>query len=373
MIERMKLLVVNPNLRPGGAERQLYNLGCYLLEQSVPVEYLLFEEDGRYIDDLKKRGAVINVFPKNNKGRVGAVLSRMRYLNKLAKEKSITSVVSFLPTCNIVCELAKLLYHPKWKLMTGARRCESLSHEKTSYKFHYWFYSASDVILSNSYLTKDDILKINKIINADKIKVIYNYLQIDSNFYNEKYEPSQNNIKNVVVAANYGPTKNITSVIEALKDMDEEKRSKIHIDWYGVIQTDAAENLYEKSKEEIEKHNLQECITINDTTPKIYELMSKADAVGLFSYSEGFPNCICEGLYLGKTIICTPVSDIPRILKDTKNIVCDGFTPESIRKGLEELIELPVESIKTNVVDNHRLAEELFSVNNIKNIVNQLQ
>lgn len=369
----MKVLIVNPNLKPGGAERQLYNLGCYLLEKAIPVEYLLFEEKGRYLEDLKDKGAIVNVFPDSNKRRVGSVLERMKYLHKLAKEKSITSVVSFLPTCNIFCELAKMIYHPKWRLMTGARRCESLAHEITSYKLHYWFYSGSDVVLSNSYLTKEDILKVNKLINPDKIKVIYNYLKIDPWFYNKDYQPTQNGVRRVVVAANYGPTKNITSVIEALTGLDNEKRSKIHIEWYGVIQTDSQENLYEWASEEIIKQNLQESIAIHDTTPTIYELMSNADAVGLFSYSEGFPNCICEGLYLGKTIVCTPVSDIPRMLKDTKNIVCDDFSSNSIQKALLKLIDKSDEDIKENLVVNHQLAESLFSENNIKEIVNQLK
>ena len=67
--------------------------------------------------------------------------------------------------------------------------------------------------------------------------------------------------------------------------------------------------------------------------------MQQADIIGLFSFFEGLPNVICEGMAFGKPILASNVSDIPLLVEDNVNgKVVDPQEPESIAEGLRFFI-----------------------------------
>ena len=365
----MKVLVVNVSMKPGGAERQLINIITELVRKGIVVSVILFQKEGRYLDKLKDLGVEVCVFPeKTCKGqRLLDVIRKSRWLIKKVKKDGITTLVSFLPACNILCELVKLRLKKKINVLTGARSLDSVFIGNASYKLHYFFYSLSDYVISNSFLTKKEILSVNRIINPDKIKVIYNYLIVDNSYLGTN--PNLSDRRRIIVAANYGEIKNIINVIEAFNLLDEHYRKMLDLKWYGVIHKDLESNTYPRAKKMVEEYNLKECITLCDSTSDIYSVMQESDIVALFSKAEGFPNSIAEGMLIGRPVITTPVSDLPELLKNTDNIICKDYQAVSIKEALITLCEMDRERLISCGENNSKIAKDLFGIANINQII----
>ena len=328
----MKILILSNNLNPGGAERQL----AYLAEclcKSHTVEFLLLEEKGALVPYVKQLNIAINTIKKE-----ASIWKQSRYLRKYIKKGEYTHVISFLPYCNLLNEIAGLP-NKNWKVITGARSADPSFVKNFKKRIYYYAHILADVVISNSQKNKDDILKVNKLIQKDKIKILYNIFRLKE--INTIYEPFKNEKINVVVAANYRPVKNIMGLLEALKISSEEVRNKLHIDWYGL----KIDSTYKDAEEYVKANNLSNTIELHDSTDNVLGVYNQADAVGLFSHFEGLPNAICEALIIGKPVICTPVSDIPLILRNTDNIVCASSSKEDIKVALERLVKCNKETI----------------------------
>lgn len=365
----MKVLVVNVSMKPGGAERQLVNIIKELVHRNINVSVVLFQNEGRYLNDLADLGVVVRSFPESTSQgrRVLDIISKTRWLVKLIKEEKITTLLSFLPSCNILCELVKCRLAGRINVLTGARSLDSVFVGNATYKLHYMFYSFSNYVISNSFLTKKEILSVNRLINSEKIKVIYNYLVVDDKFLGTQIKPSKR--LKIVVAANYGEVKNIINVIKAFSLLDEVYRSKLVLRWYGVIHKDLDNNTYPIAQRMIDEYNLNDCITLCDSTSDIYRVMQDSDVVGLFSKAEGFPNSIAEGMLIGRPIITTPVSDLPKILKNTGNVICQDYQANSIKDALVSLCNMDSKQLEQCGRMNAELAKTLFGPENINKII----
>lgn len=68
--------------------------------------------------------------------------------------------------------------------------------------------------------------------------------------------------------------------------------------------------------------------------------MNAADIIGLFCRLEGLPNAICEGMYLGKPIIMSKVSDYQNFISKKNGVLCDWDSVESIANVFRTVITL---------------------------------
>src|SRR5690606_1351472 len=87
-------------------------------------------------------------------------------------------------------------------------------------------------------------------------------------------------------------------------------------------------------------YNLQDIIFLHPVTSNIDEKIIKADVVGLFSFYEGMPNIICEGMAYGKPVLCSNISDMSVILEHNLNQVFDPNKLETVVKGLRYYLKL---------------------------------
>ena len=111
----------------------------------------------------------------------------------------------------------------------------------------------------------------------------------------------------------------------------------------------------------------------HDATLDIYQKMNEADAVALFSKFEGFPNAICEGMYLGKPVIATCVSDIPLLLKDGENaFLADPESADSIAAALRRFIAAAPQQLQAMGAANAAKARNLFDREKILDQYEQL-
>lgn len=319
-----KILIVNKNLNPGGAEHQLVNIANILIAEDHEVNFLLFDKTGTL---LSRTSAAIDVIPQE----YNSTFKRVCFLREYILTNKFNSVVSFLPECNLINCLSSLPSR-KWRVITGARSANPSFKTSFWLKIYYYIHLLADAVISNSETNIKDIISVAPFVKRDKLNVIYNILE--PKYIEQRYTPFKNNQINLVVAANYREVKNLFGLLNALMLLSAEDRARIHINWYGL----QIDNSFVDAQKFIEVNDLQETITLNNSVSNVNQVYEEADVVGLFSKFEGLPNSLCEALIQGKTVITTPVSDLPVLLKGTDNFVCENYSAEAIAETLKKMI-----------------------------------
>ena len=351
-----KVIIFNKNLKPGGAERQLCNIAKLLKAIGVSVTFLVLNKEGELVQEIEDNDFNIDILPCKDKG----IWKSSRMLRNYIKYHKADVLLSFLPESNIVSTLAGF---PKknWKTITGARSSNPAFLKNKKLKIYYWAHLFDDAVITNSETNKRNILKVNKLLNPKKVHVVYNLVKVPE--INSIYEPFKDDKIHVVVAANYRKVKNVFNVIEAISNLSPEEKKRICVDWYGLPIEYSLESIKDKVKE---KH-IEENFIAHGSTRNVLEKYHQGDVVGLFSNFEGFPNAICEAMFVGKFIICTPVSDIPSLLQGTNNVLCQDSSALAISTAFKKLISSSNDQILKVGKDNKALATSLFDNEKISN------
>src|SRR5690606_32546151 len=95
-------------------------------------------------------------------------------------------------------------------------------------------------------------------------------------------------------------------------------------------------------------------------TPDIREKMQNANAIGLFSFYEGLPNSICEGMAVGKPVISTDVSDAKNLVNQDNGFLCDAHSERSIAFAISQFLKTDRNTLNKMGVESRRRAEKLF-------------
>ena len=116
------------------------------------------------------------------------------------------------------------------------------------------------------------------------------------------------------------------------------------IEWYGNIEQDGSTSEeYRPATELIKKYQLQNTVFLHDKTDRIHSIMAKADYVALFSYVEGLPNAILEGMMLSKPIILTRMSDYAVLVDHSNGFLCNADDVQSIKDALMSAIDTSID------------------------------
>lgn len=354
-----RVLFLSPNIgyKGGGAERQIVNVACLLKNYGHKVEFLCYCEGSFYEDDLKKHNITVHwkILPN--------YIKRMFSIRKFIREQKYDVVISFQETPNFLNCFAAI-GGKKWKVITGERSAKEEFFKTKKGKIFAWFRKFSDKIVCNSENAKRMWIK-HYPRYKDKITVIYNSVNIKQGISN-KYVPKKNGKVNIVVLASYQYLKNPIGLIKALISMNQTERNLFIINWYGrseVISNDT--ECYQEAISLIEKYQLGDVIHLNEVTDKPYEIIKKSDFVALFSRIEGLPNAICEGMYLGKPIIMTKVSDYNILVDDTNGYLCDWNDIVSIKNAILDACNLKTTEIIEKGNNSQKKANTLFANTNI--------
>ena len=143
----------------------------------------------------------------------------------------------------------------------------------------------------------------------------------------------------MLVAARYEKEKNIAGLLEGVNLLSDEEKSKLEIHWYGKANiVGAAESVYDYGCNYVIQNGLENCVFLHQATDKIYSLMAEVDYLSLFSYREGLPNSIIEGMTLKKPIIMSKVSDYAVLVDESNGFLCDPESPEDIARAIRAAI-----------------------------------
>lgn len=330
----MRILCVIDNLGPGGSQRQLVELAIGFRKRQHDVSFLIYHDVRFFAPYLEEAGIPIYLFNEPT------YLKRLLKIRKIIRKGNYQVVLSFLEVPNFICEIAGFPTK-KWKLIVGERSANPGIYKSLKLITYRWFHFMADAVVTNSFANLKIIQSVCPLISKRKFHVIYNAVNLMHWCPGSEYLPRRNGQLKLVVTASHRYLKNLNNLIVALSMLDKCDLEKITVNWYGDrIAPPYIDSSIQQAKLKISDLNLGDVIAFYPSTKNIVEIIQDADAVGLFSLYEGFPNSVCEGMACGKPVICSKISDIPEILANNERLLFDPHDPISIANSLKYLINL---------------------------------
>lgn len=360
--DRINCLFVIDDLGSGGSQRQMVEAALQLarLGFNVDVAYYFMRD---YYEDIFIANKI-----KTIKIIIGNPFKRIVKFRSLIRKGSYNYVISYLGVPNFICELASMS-SKKWKLIVNERSADPKILTSFKSRFIRLFHLFADYIVCNSISSLDIIRRVNPFIPERKMSVIYNMIDLDLWKTQDSHQFRKTGQLKVVVAASQRYLKNLSGLLEALLLLTNEERKLLGIDWYGDrLQQPFHDNSVAEGMAFIERFQLHDVIRLFPATKNIKNIMAEADVIALFSFFEGLPNSICEGMSLGKPVIASSVSDIPLIIEDGINgKLCNPQDPASIAEALKWFFRQDNEKLQQMGSSNRQKAVELFDKNIIMN------
>ena len=356
----MKILFFIDDLGSGGAQRQLVNLAIQISTLGNDVDVLSYSGNNYYRELLEQSGISCKLVEEKR------AVSRLLKVRREIRNGNYKAVIAFLGVPVFIAELAGLPFR-RWKMIAGERSANPVIARSLKSRFMRLFHFSADYVVSNSYANQELVKKVNPFLASAKLKVIYNTIDLEKFRPAEDFQFMQDNKLNIVVPASYRRLKNLTGLIEAVNLLRDEEKSGLQIDWYGdKTPNKHPQFVLPEAEALIEKYRLHKVIALNDVEPAIENIIRQADAIGLFSFFEGLPNTVCEGMACGKPVIASAVSDVPLLIEDqTGGILCDPVDVSSITGALRSMLNCSPEKMQQMGQYNREKAEKLFDENKI--------
>jgi glycosyltransferase involved in cell wall biosynthesis len=354
-LKKLDILCVIDDLTAGGAQRQLVNLGLGLKSFGHDVSFLTYHKKTFYEQIIDEAGIKLILIEEPN------ALKRLIKFRRFIRNSKYTSIISFLGVPSFLTSYAAFP-SKKFTLIVGERSNNPEMKKSIKSKLIRLFYFKSDFIVANSFSNIELVKSILPWISENKFKVIYNGLNLNKFHSNLDFKFRSNPRFTIIIPASYRKLKNLLGLIEAVHLLNKNEQDKLLIQWYGDKSTKGNhDSIFETATALIEQYKLQDVFQLNDATHEVAEKMKLADAVGLFSFFEGLPNAICEGMACGKPIIASMVSDVPLLIEDGVNgFICDANQPETIVNSIRKLLSLDKQQLSSMGLLNRTKAEKLF-------------
>ena len=349
----MKVLFIIDDLRSGGAQRQMINLARDFKSAGYSVLIYFYYPHyyyRQYLEEREIKSHCINI--KNPVKRIILFRRAIRRENPMA-------VIAFMGVPSLIATLSSLP-GKRWNLIVGERSADPKILRSFKSIIIRFFHVFANYVVANSEANIEIVRRVNPLIPKKKFRIIYNSIDLKEYIFDQDFQFVKDSILRIIILASYRELKNPYGMIEAVNMLDEESKNRLKIDWYGD-KSNNKESVLEKSDSLINKYNLNKIIQFNDIHRSVNTLIQEYDAVALFSYFEGFPNAVCEGMACGKVIISSKVSDIPLFISDKSNGFL--FNPNdivSIRNALYAAIHTPPEKLQHMGRKNRMISEQLF-------------
>jgi len=312
MERKIRIGVLLPSLRGGGAERVIVNIVNHINKSKFDVYLIVFNKVGPYINEVNPKVKVIDL--ESERIRKGFLK-----LWTVLKELKLDIVFSTMNHVNLA--LLLISKFPLMKFKTVIREANTPSKSLTK---HSWIkgkielllgrllYPTSAMLISQCDEMKEDILHVYK-MNGKKVVTIYNPLDI-KNIKNRigRKSPYQSEKRNVIAIGRLTYQKGFDVLLEAFSGV-----VKIVPNAYLTILGEG--ELKEDLKDQIKKLNLTDHVDLKGFQPNPYTYLYHSDIFVLSSRWEGFPNTVLEALACNVKVVSTDCKSGPKeILGDNK-------------------------------------------------------
>lgn len=199
--------------------------------------------------------------------------------------------------------------------------------------FYHFSTRKSDMILTVSEFSKNEIVRCCGSRFADKIKAVYNGCEIDV----EKVAPANKGFRYILFVGSIKPHKNLRNALLGFQEMNEPGlRFVIVGKREGFITGDTEVfELVSKLNEKEEKV----IFTGNINDEELYQWYASATALVQPSFYEGFGLPVVEAMHFGLPIGCSDIPVFKEIGKDWVSYF-DPYSPSSIADCLTKVVKM---------------------------------
>lgn len=354
----MRIICFTESLAAGGAQRQLVNLAVLFAKKGHNVDFLVYRNESFFLPILQEAGISVHII-KGEKH-----FYRLFKCRQYIRSHNVDVVLSFLETPDFISCFSAFGRH-RWRVVTTELSAKESTFIGKKNKIYVLFRRVADQIVCNSENARQ-MWEQYCPQYRNKLSTIYNPVMIPNDCV--KLRKAQNLKRRIVVPSSYQYIKNPIRLIEAVRRLPNDIREKLQIEWYGKTEaTQGNTAAYDDAQKLVTQYNLGDTVHLYPETTRIYNLISEADAVGLFSTVEGLPNAICEGMMLGKPILMTKISDYKVFSGEDGVFFCDAENTESITHALCSFVNTSDSILVEMGEGNRRLAEKLFDGERIVN------
>lgn len=364
----MKILCVIDSLCSGGSQRQIVELALGFKELGNEVSFLTYHNIVFYDPELQRDGIPLTCMEEDN------YLKRILKMRKFIRGGKFDGVVAFLEGPSFICQVSGFPSR-KWKLVVSEGSANPNIFKSVRHIIYRQFHHFSDYVVANSYANMKIVRTVNPLLARSKCKVVYNIIDFNRWKPLPDYSPRKDGKLHLLIAARHQFLKNLNGLIEAVYMLTEEEQNQLKIDWYGDwVKEPYYDNSFPEGKQKIKDLHLEHVFTLHAAINPVTEKFQETDALGLFSFYEGFPNVVCEAMACAKPVICTAVSDTPQLLSYDKNLLSDPADFNSIKNSIRYLLGLTNLQLAEIGKKNLELAKLYFDKEkNVKGYLDLLQ
>jgi glycosyltransferase involved in cell wall biosynthesis len=330
-----------PSLVGGGAERVMLNLAIALSQEGQPVDLVLANAAGPYLDQVP---AEINVVDLQRSRTLTSLPALVRYLRKTRPK----AIISALDHANLVAIWAKhLAFIPAKAIVTIHSNARYLVHHSSDTRWGIipvlmrLFFPFAHKIVCVSKGVEDALSETLK-LSKENLQTIYNPIISDDIFEKARApidHPWFHSDQNVVVAVGrLSQEKGFSTLIQAFSKIGGQYNAKLVILGEGQ-QRQELELL-------IQSFGLEDSVQLLGFVDNPYAYLSKATMFVLSSEWEGLPTVLIEALALGIPVISTDCESGPReILNDGEyGILIPINDPERLAEAMLYYLDSPDQS-----------------------------
>lgn len=343
-----RILCFIDSLGPGGAQRQLVGLACFLKERGYDVTVACYHDNRFFADQLLSTGVTYQYLEKAKKTTF-RLCHIARYFRKLKPDV----VIAYQETPSICACVAKLFNHG-FKLIVSERN--TTQHTGRNERIRFNLFRVADYVVPNAY-SQESYIKTTFPKLASKTFTIPNF--VDLQHFVPPLERHRRAVPEIMVAASIWASKNTLGFVDAVAAL-KAKGFRFQISWYGLNTKHV--DYINQCKSKIERLGVADCIELKEKTTHIRERYQDADYFCLPSFYEGTPNVICEAMACGLPVVCSDVCDNSKYVHEGENgFLFDPKNTESIVSAFERLFALDDEEYKSYCHHSRMLAERKLS------------
>lgn len=312
----MKLFLIIPTLKQGGAERVMSELANQFSQKNTLEVHLVLLAQGDDFYSVHQK-ITIHRLGFENRGRVLKVISELltlRKLRKLLKQHKPDAVLSFMEKYNSFTLLSSLFLGLRIFVSDRSNPLKEIS--KSIERLRKVTYRYATGIVAQTQLAKDIL---EKKVGHKNIRVIPNPVKEIQRYPHVKRE------KIILSVGRLIPEKGHKYLIEAFSKLNNREDWSVIILGDGILRTEL--------EDQIKQLNLQNQVKLLGAVNNIDQYLAKASIFVFPSISEGFPNALIEAMSAGLPCLSFDCDAGPRdVIENKKN----GILIEP--KNIDELI-----------------------------------
>lgn len=333
---RIPILVLINNFSSGGTEGQILNVFKSIDSSKFDVSIFVLSSGGRLAEQFFSSD--LKIYQPNDGESFFSLLKR---LAAVIKEKR-PIVHCFLPRPYLIGGYLALMFKSKALIMSRRSRNFYQKRHNIAKYFEYFLHKKADLLLANSKIVADDLLKEGAPNNA--VRILYN--GVDLSKYQDCRDDSGDNNQlrcslgigeNKIVitcVANLFSYKGHEDLLDAVFQL-----GNIFIEKCCLLIIGRDENHLATLKTRVDVLNLNKNVIFLGERMDIPEILQISDIGILVSHQEGFSNAVLEYMASGLPVIVTDVGGNSEVVSDNKMgfVIPVGDIAE-ISNALEKLI-----------------------------------